>query len=419
MCIFGDIKKRADEIISSNNLTEAFHNDSFKPIIDGINSNTYEKIKSISVSIADNFRNNVASSIENIVVCGTGGSNLAAKAFSSLHNFEIGSKKIFFLENLDQFSISHTLNKINPNSTFFFFISKSGSTLETTLQVHYIINWIKLKAITNLKYRMAIITTPNIDSDLTKIAKDNDLQIFSWEENIGGRFSAFSINTLLPIALFGINIQDIVLTARNHLKENILNKNSDPIKSGIINHLMYAGSKNINVIMPYSDQLSCYVAWYKQLWSESVGKDGYGTTPMLSIGMVDQHSMLQAYLDGNDDKYFTLIKLESSDHLLKCSIKNSNLIKEGGDISFVEVMKISCESTALSLFESGKKVKVISINEVSEKLLSCLMVDAFLETLCSIHLANKYLDRKINAFNQPSVEKSKANLSMSIKKHQK
>ena len=246
---------------------------------------------------------------KHIVVIGIGGSSLGARA---IYEFLLPSnnydKSLLFLETVDPLKINHCLKKIDLNNTHFVIISKSGNTVETISLFKYISSLITI----NCK-NCTIISGAR--SALRQFANRQKIKVFDLPDNVGGRFSVFSAVGLLPLAMVGVDI-DNLLNGCKRVSDSFFQK-EDYYKKIIRKARFLVENKwrfNINAIFSYSSSLESFNKWYIQLWAESLGKINVnGTrqalTPMALIGPVDQHSFLQLIMDGVRDKTITFIKI--------------------------------------------------------------------------------------------------------------
>ncbi|MBU6338451.1 MAG: hypothetical protein KGQ36_00535 [Rickettsiales bacterium] len=330
------------------------------------------------------------SSHKKILILGVGGSSLGGKTLTSLKD----QNKIEFLESIDPLTIKTTLNKIDFKNTFFVVISKSGETIETICQTLIILDELKKKKITNFAKRFLFITQSQNNS-IAKIAKEIGAEISNHPSEIGGRYSCFSIVGMLPALLCGINIKKI----RNGAKKIIKNFLNDDclIKSCATQLYLYEQGFSNNVIMPYVDNLKNFTDWYRQLWAESLGKSGFGSTPINSMGTVDQHSQLQLYLEGPKDKFFTFVT--TKDHqanFLVNDLKDCKTLFGGEKLS--DIVKIEQETTIEVLNRKKLPIRIFEIKKLDEEVLGALMMQMFLETILISYV------KKINPFDQPAVE---------------
>ncbi len=385
-------------------------NETTKELIDSIKNIDCYKIKMYVDEINDNCK------YKTVVFCGIGGSSLGIRSFVFPRIIDQSlEKKCFFLENIDPVSILSTFKNIVLSETLFVFISKSGGTIETLSQSEFIVNLLKNNNIRPEKHCISITSIDKLN-DLSNLSNDNNIKIYPWCGNVGGRFSALTISTLLPLALIGFNIENIAKAGKD------LDMSSG-LKGAVINYLLWQKNYDVNVMMVYSDQLINFASWYRQLWAESIGKDGFGSLPDIATGTIDQHSMLQMYLGGKKNKFFTLIKIDSDgtefanneSQKLDINMQYSSLLDKNSNVNFAKMLKNACEATAKSMIEEKCPVRIITIPAVNEYYIAKMMIDFFFETIFITELVNKYLNYSINPFGQPNVEKSKQNLLNSIK----
>ena len=348
---------------------------------------------------------------QNVIFLGTGGSSLGGKTLVSLKkNFYTNdlNPKIFFIENVDENSIEGLLKNINLNKTAVVVISKSGETIETLSQFFYLKNKFKI-----FKNNVFIITE-NKKSTLKEIQEKEKLYFIEHKENIGGRFSIFSMVGLIPGALSGCNIENFKIGAKSILKK-ILKNNSENFDDYFFPSFAITSLNkkkiNISVMMPYVDRLKNFSSWYKQLWAESIGKDNKGITPVDALGTVDQHSQLQLYLDGPADKFFTLIgKKTKIKNKINCKFGNKNIYSVLHNKSLEELMNAELQATLFTICKKGLPSRYIEMEKVDEKSLGSLIMFFFLETIFSSFLLN------INPFDQPAVEQGKVLTKKYLKK---
>ncbi|PPR41138.1 MAG: Glucose-6-phosphate isomerase, partial [Alphaproteobacteria bacterium MarineAlpha8_Bin1] len=292
-----------------------------KNIFESVKKNLFEKIQKEEFGFVNNLKNNnlkvlkkVSKELlkfDNILFLGTGGSSLGGKTLASMKKefvLKIKNPKIFFIENIDEQPINDLLKTINLSKTAVVVISKSGETLETLAQYYLILNEMKKNKISvEGKY---YILTENKNSTLKQIQENEKFYFIEHDKNIGGRYSVFSIVGLLPAKLSGVNVEILCDEAITFLDSIFSKKNNifdDLFKPVFSQFLLMKEGFNINVFMPYIDSFHNLSYWLRQLWAESVGKNGNGTTLVNALGTVDQHSQLQLYLDGPRDKFFTII----------------------------------------------------------------------------------------------------------------
>ncbi len=388
------------------------------------NSEIFEKIKGERESIGYynlpyEDTSEIKKYVENItkkhiVVLGVGGSSLGAQA---IYDFLLPSnnydKDLLFLETVDPLKINYCLKKVDLNDVQFVVISKSGNTIETISIFKYLNSLIEIDS-----NNCTIIS--EAASSLTRFANENNIKAFSLAENVGGRFSVFSVVGLLPLAMVGVDI-DNLLNGCKRVSDSFF-KQGDYYKPIIRKARFLVENKsrfNINVVFSYSSLLESFNKWYVQLWAESLGKVNLnGTrqalTPIGLVGPVDQHSFLQMIMDGVRDKTVTFIKI---DNLKDSSFIPKNTSNKFDDLawscaegfSFNELLNMQADSTIQSIQEQDDiPFDVISIRTVDEYNIAKIMFSYQLLISC----IGAFL--QINTYNQPGVEHGKLNLEESF-----
>jgi len=234
------------------------------------------------------------SKYKNIVVIGMGGSILGTKSIYSFLKTKV-KKEVFFFDNLDE-NLHLQFNKINIlKNSCFIIVSKSGNTLETIANLSVVFSKFLFK-------NKLIFITEMKDNVLNNIADKFNAEIIEHKDFIGGRYSVLSEAGMFPAALMGLNINKF-----KNLKKLIQDKN---FISSLIQNVASIYTLNIqdiknSVILNYDSDLNDLGYWYQQLVAESLGKKGKGITPILSFAPRDHHSLLQLYLDGPRDNFFT------------------------------------------------------------------------------------------------------------------
>ncbi|MDY0123490.1 glucose-6-phosphate isomerase [Sulfurimonas sp.] len=351
---------------------------------------------------------------KNIVVIGIGGSTLGTYAIYKFLKYSKNlSKKLYFLETTDPIDIRSKLENIELDDTLFVVISKSGTTIETISIFKYINSLIKCD-----KNNTLVITES--DSKLSGYAKANGITSFDIPKNVGGRFSVFSAVGLVPLAIVGVDI-DQLLSGAKEMYDSFFNKTLtyERVLKKARFFVEYKNSFNINVVFSYSSRLDGFNKWYIQLWGESLGKidinsTRQGLTPIGIIGPIDQHSFLQLIVEGRRDKTVTVIKVEDFDSNLKIpSVKLEGLeeLDYIDGIEFSSLINEQADATIESINNLNDiPCDVITIDSVSEKSIATLMYEY--ELLTSVCAKFMY----INAYDQPGVEAGKLILKQKLKK---
>ena len=352
---------------------------------------------------------------KHIVVLGIGGSSLGARA---IYEFLLPSnnynKDLLFLETVDPLEINHSLKKIDLADAHFVVISKSGNTIETISLLKYVDALMEITS-----NNCTVVSEAN--SKLARFAQAQKIKLFELDENIGGRFSVFSVVGLVPLAMVGIDI-DNLLNGCKRVSESFFNQGSyyKPIIRKARFLVENKSRFNINAIFSYSSSLEAFNKWYVQLWAESLGKVNInGTrqalTPVALVGPVDQHSFLQLIIDGVRDKTLTFIKIGDlkddsmipDDSKGKFSILDMDYVN---GLSFNNLLNQQADSTIASVQEQQDiPCDVVTIRTVDEYNIAKLM---FIYQLM-VSAIGSFL--QINAYDQPGVEHGKKILLNKLK----
>ncbi|MDB9762572.1 hypothetical protein OAC06_07135 [Alphaproteobacteria bacterium] len=347
--------------------------------------------------------------LKNFVLIGTGGSSLGADSFIRAHKYHHGDQSIGFhiLDNLDPNAVSQIFDVIEPSTAKFLAVSKSGKTTETIALLLIVINWLILK---NIKVKESIMIMCEEQSDefqeLIEIAKEYNLKIVQ-HQKIGGRFSSLTSTGLLPATVMGMNPYMIRKSARDSLN-NVFNNNNFIIKSALFSN-NFNEQSNLNCVISYGDALSPLVAWYKQLWNESLGKDSKGTFLLSGKGSLDQHSQLQMWLDGPNIGNYTFLKVNNNNGH---KIPKSEIAPWLSGLSLGEILNTMAESTYDALKENRRAVRSISIPDISAETIASLMVTFMLEVLVVAELLN------VEPYTQNAVEAIKINTFKRLKNYE-
>jgi glucose-6-phosphate isomerase len=283
--------------------------------------------------LADEFKDKC----KNLVVLGIGGSalgNIALQTALNPYMYNIDKKqrpgpRLFVFDNVapDQLSSFLNWNKKKLKKTVFNVISKSGRTAETAAQFLIVRKLLLDKFGPDGLKEHVIATTDPKEGTLRKIADEAQLRCLEVPEGVGGRFSVLSAVGLFSAAMCGIDIDSLLEGARDmdtRVSETDFYKNPAAINAAIHYHY-YNNDKRMSVIMPYSYALKDLADWYRQLWAESLGKTKdlagkdvhVGPTPIKALGTTDQHSQVQLYREGPNDKLFTFLQVNNFDHAVE------------------------------------------------------------------------------------------------------
>ncbi|MDR3216585.1 MAG: glucose-6-phosphate isomerase [Clostridiaceae bacterium] len=359
---------------------------------------------------------------ENFVVLGIGGSALGPTAvFTALCHFRYndlpkekrGGPRFFVEDNVDPERMNALLDVIDVEKTCFNVITKSGATSETMSQ--YLIISELLKEKLGDKYRDNIVATTSAKKgNLIKLAADEGFKTFYIPEGVGGRFSELCPVGLLPAAVLGIDIKSLLdgAAAMDEKCSSATCTKNPALMAAVLQYIaMEKKSANISVMMPYSDALKYFADWYCQLWGESLGKATdkrgekvyAGQTPVKALGVTDQHSQVQLYVEGPFDKVITFIAVDK--------FRSDVTVPAGAeafpDVNFLcghtlqELINTERKATEYALTKAGRMNNAIILPEINAYTVGQLLMFFQLETAYCGALLN------IDTFNQPGVEGGK------------
>ena len=359
---------------------------------------------------------------DNILVLGIGGSALGGiaiteallKPYWNLLSEEQrnGLPRIFFLDNIDPDTIVGLLNILDLKKTLVNVITKSGSTAETMSQFMIVKNILEKELGDEYRYNI-VSTTDKKTGILRQISEQEGYKTFVVPDDVGGRFSVFSAVGLLPFALVGIDIDEIM----NGIKDmDLALKNTDifeniAAQNALIHYLMDTKKgKNLSVMMPYSSRLKYVSDWYVQLWAESLGKNKdkngndvhIGPTPIKALGATDQHSQIQLYNEGPNDKVINFIRVAQFDNTLEIpNIFEYTGIGYLGGKTINQLINAEADSTRVALSDYNRPTVTITLEKVDGYNVAQLLYMLEVQTAIAGELYN------IDTFNKPGVEQAK------------
>ncbi|MBV9549327.1 MAG: glucose-6-phosphate isomerase, partial [Alphaproteobacteria bacterium] len=253
----------------------------------------------------------IANGTKTVAVLGIGGSSLGGQALTALRKTAVPF--VEFHDNPDPFSWEAALKRFDLKKTHFIAISKSGGTAETLAQVLTAAQAMKKAGVKNLAKHFTIVTEPH-KSALADFADTIGAAKLDHPTGVGGRYSVLTMVGVLPAILMGIDVKQLRAGAGAVLAQTLAAKApaEAPAATGAALHhaLAQEGKLATTILWPYADALAVFGAWWRQLWAESLGKDGKGSTPVSVLGPVDQHSQLQLFRDGPGNALFTILSVD-------------------------------------------------------------------------------------------------------------
>ncbi len=349
--------------------------------------------------------------LDDVVVLGTGGSSLGGRTLYALSDRGFGPQgggpRLRFLDNVDPDSMSALLGALDLSRSGIIAISKSGATAETLAQVLVLLPALE-EAVgrARLADHMAVVTEAG-PSPLKEIATRYGLPCFDHDPEIGGRFSVFSVVGALPAMIAGLDFAALRRGAGEVLRDTLdakrVEESVPAIGAAIAIGLLQERQLTQSVLITYEDRLATLGLWYRQLWAESLGKDGTGTTPIRARGTADHHSQLQLYLAGPRDKMFTLVMPGTAGGGAAMSAPLAEAAGAQGlaGRALGDLLDAAARATAETLARNGRPVRLIRLEAVDEAALGAVQMHFMIETIIAADLLG------VNAFDQPAVEAGK------------
>ena len=367
--------------------------------------------------------NQAIKKFKQLLVIGTGGSSLGGSVLIQSLADESSIQKnkalnILFFSNPDPEIIAPWLkNTVDWKHTAINVISKSGTTAEV-MAIFLTLRKALIKSVGQKAQSIHFFVTTELNENpLHKLALKNGYTCIEHKTTIGGRFSVLSSVGLFPALCAGIEVKKLLKGAQwieeTHRRKGSLHSSA---LFAAHHYLAYQKKKPIHVIMPYAQKLSLFGQWYRQLWAESLGKISGGSfigpTPVASLGTVDQHSQMQLYHQGPDDKVITFIEAEKfrQDVYVPIVDKDSNSFCYLNDVSLTDFMRASCRGTAKALTKDNRANGVIIIPSISPESVGALI--QFYE-IAVVYMA---LLLSVDPFNQPGVEEGKKQIRKQLAK---
>ena len=360
---------------------------------------------------------------ENFVVLGIGGSALGNIALQTalnpyMYNIDSSQRKgprLFVLDNVDPFQFAGFLNWIEDklDKTIFNVISKSGRTAETAAQFLVIRKMLLDKLGPEGLKEHVIATTDSKQGTLRTISDASGFRTLEVPDGVGGRFSVLSPVGLLSAAVCGIDVESLLAGARNmdeRVSSTDFYKNPAAVNAAV-NYHYYTQGKKISVMMPYSYALKDLADWYRQLWAESLGKSRdlagnrvyIGPTPVKALGTTDQHSQVQLYREGPNDKLFTFLSVKefADDVIIGDAPSSAPELGYLADAKMSKLLNSEKLATEYALLQDNRPCLTISFDRIDAAAVGQFIYLFEVTTSLAGLLFN------INAYDQPAVELGK------------
>ena len=369
------------------------------------------------------FAGGVGQAFSHVLVLGIGGSALGTRALLNALRPPAWNElddegrefypKITILENVDPSTVRAALRRIDPRKVLVNVVSKSGGTAETMAQYLVVRAWLEA-ALGPAVHRHLVFTTDPARGALRDIATREGIATLDVPPEVGGRFSVLSPVGLLPAALIGVDVIQLIAGAKRALEraeERDLLRNPAALYAGL--HWaadMHLGAR-IDVLMPYTDRLRDFAEWYRQLWAESLGKRVdrrgaevfTGPTPVAAVGATDQHSQVQLFIEGPFDKVITLVRVDRHGEDVPIPSR-SDLPADAAYLpgqTLGGLLNAECDATAGALARMGRMHATLHVPEINDATVG--------ELLMFFQLATGYAGvwYGVDPFDQPGVELGK------------
>jgi glucose-6-phosphate isomerase len=343
-----------------------------------------------------------------VAVLGIGGSSLGGQALADLVPFgSTRAPKVLFFDNIDPVTFDAALKSFDLRTARFVAISKSGGAAEPLVQTLAAADAIdKAGGGKYIKYHFTVVTEPK-PNPLRAFAESIGCTILDHPTGVGGRYSVLTTVGMLPALLMGLDAEALRKGASDTLATVLSGASAKdvPTATGAALHhaLSREGHLRETVLWSYADRLKTFGPWWRQLWAESLGKNGKGSTPVAALGPVDQHSQLQLFLDGPGDALYTMLSTDTAGTGPEIPASRADALglsylsgKTVGDLVAAEA-----RATAETLEKRGRPVRRIHAPKLDERAVGALMMHFMLETILMGRLMG------VDPFDQPAVEEGK------------
>ncbi len=359
-----------------------------------------------------------------LIVIGIGGSYLGARAViealtNSFYNLQAKAKRktpqiLYVGNNISPVYINDLLDFIADKNVSINVISKSGTTTEPAISFRIFREVLETKYGAKEAQKRIYVTTDKEKGALKTLATKEKYETFVIPDNVGGRFSVLTAVGLLPIAVAGIDIEKLMLGAKN--AQDKYNdpeiKYNDCYKYALIRNLLYQSGKTIEILANYEPKLHYFTEWWKQLYGESEGKDKKGIFPAGVDLTTDLHSMGQYIQDGQRNLMETVLKIHTNSSEITVQPDEQNLdglnYLAGKELGYINSKAM--EGTIQAHVNGNVPNMLIEIEKLDEENIGELLY--FFEKAVAI---SGYL-LGVNPFNQPGVEEYKKNMFKLLEK---
>ncbi|MEX0856083.1 MAG: glucose-6-phosphate isomerase [Gemmatimonadota bacterium] len=361
---------------------------------------------------------------EALVVVGIGGSSLGARAITDALLGPFWNERsnegrehfprVYFLENVDPDTTRALLERLDLKRTLFNIVSKSGSTAETMAQYLVIEAAVRQALDGEAASGHLLFTTDPESGALRALARERGIPALEIPPAVGGRFSVLSSVGLLPAAIVGVDVSELLEGAAEmdaRCRTAQLSENPAGLFATLLHAAHTEAGRSIHVFMPYGDRLRTLGLWFQQLWAESLGKarDRSGTlvhtgpTPLAALGAVDQHSLLQLLMEGPNDKVVCFLRIEDSEDAVEIPTSHPQVSAFSylGGHTLAELLETERRATAEALRQAGRPSLTLSVERLDARALGGLFM---LLQIATVYAGALY---GVDPLDQPGVELGK------------
>jgi len=350
----------------------------------------------------------------NVVVLGTGGSSLGTQALGQLVGYGVplryypkGRPQFHVMDNLDPVTFGDALRRLPLNQTCFITVSKSGGTAQTMAQTLAVLGALEqVGLLEGVGGQFAAISEPG-DNPLRRLCARYAIPVIDHEPDIGGRYSVLTSVGALPMVMMGLDPGAMRAGAQSVIDP--LLAGADPaqfapaVGAALLHALEQQEGITTHVLMGYSDRLERFTAWARQLWAESLGKDGQGSLLFAALGPVDQHSQLQLWREGPPDKSYTLLTTDCGGQgpTIPAAIADDPDLAPLAGRTIGDLVDAEQRATIETLVAKRRPVRRIHMPAIDEAAIGALFMHFMLETIIKADLMG------VDPFDQPAVEDGK------------
>ncbi|MFA5950852.1 MAG: glucose-6-phosphate isomerase [Hyphomicrobium sp.] len=358
---------------------------------------------------------------DTVIFFGTGGSGLGGQTLAQVGGWNLpgvtcggqphARPRVRFYDNLDPTSLAGAIGSVDLLKTRFVVTSKSGGTIETLAQLIATLSAVRAAGhavrIPDMFLGITEPAKPGKTNGLRALLESIDIPILEHHTGIGGRFSSLTNVGLIPAMARGLDAKKIRAGASEVVEAMLAAPFPVAFAPAIGAATAVALSKERGihtlVMMPYSDRLGRFSEWFVQLWAESLGKNGEGTSPIPALGPLDQHSQLQLFMDGPPEIYVTVVRVESAGQgpLIDAELAKLAGADFMGGKHVGDVVDAQSHAIAEALTKARRPVRTFDLAAIDERTIGALLMHFMIETI----LAGRLLG--LDPFDQPAVELAK------------